>query len=285
MRNLLLKSYAKINICLDVTNKRPDGYHELDMIMLPLEMHDSILFNELTNAQDHFVTIDDYSVGSLKYNLATSAIEKLQKVYKFDNKFRITIHKVIPMKAGLGGGSSNAATVMGAVNSYLNLKVSPNELAKLSKDLGADIPFFVYNKPARCTGIGEKMEFITVKNNYYVLICKPEQGCVTKSVYELSDTMELKHGNVELVKKALEEGDDELLASSIFNSLEEPAMTLVPEIKVIKDKMIEEGLKIVLMSGSGSAVFALSTDKRKLKSVAKKLDKMQYYVEITKIKK
>lgn len=285
MRNLLLKSYAKINICLDVTNKRPDGYHELDMIMLPLEMHDSILFNELTNAQDHFVTIDDYSVGSLKYNLATSAIEKLQKVYKFNNKFRITIHKVIPMKAGLGGGSSNAATVMGAVNSYLNLRVTSDELAKLSKDLGADIPFFVYNKPARCTGIGEKMEFINVKNNYYVLICKPEQGCVTKSVYELSDTMELKHGNVDLVKKALEEGDDELLASSIFNSLEEPAMTLVPEIKVIKDKMLEEGLKIVLMSGSGSAVFALSTDKRKLKAVAKKLDKMQYYVEITKIKK
>ena len=285
MRNLLLKSYAKINICLDVTNKRPDGYHELDMIMLPLEMHDSILFNELANAQDHFVTIDDYSVGSLKYNLATSAIEKLQKVYKFNNKFRITIHKVIPMKAGLGGGSSNAATVMSAVNSYLNLKVTSDELAKLSKDLGADIPFFVYNKPARCTGIGEKIEFINVKNNYYVLICKPEQGCVTKSVYELSDTLELKHGNVDLVKKALEEGDDELLASSIFNSLEEPAMTLVPEIKVIKDKMIEEGLKIVLMSGSGSAVFALSTDKRKLKAVAKKLDKMQYYVEITKIKK
>ena len=285
MRNLLLKSYAKINICLDITKKREDGYHELDMIMLPLEMHDSILFNELYNAQDHFVTIDDYSVGSLKYNLATSAIEKLQKVYKFKNKFRITIHKVIPMKAGLGGGSSNAATVMSAVNSYLNLKVSPDEMATLSKDLGADIPFFVYNSPARCTGIGEKIEFITVKNNYYVLICKPEQGCVTKSVYELSDTMELKHGNVELVKKALEEGDDELLAASIFNSLEEPAMALVPEIKVIKDKMKEEGLNIVLMSGSGSAVFALSTDKRKLKAVAKKLDKLQYYVEITKIKK
>ena len=284
MRNLLLKSYAKINICLDVTGKRPDGYHELDMIMLPLEMHDSILFNELYSANDHFVTIDDYSVGSLKYNLATSAIEKLQKAYKFNNKFRITIHKVIPMKAGLGGGSSNAATVMSAVNKYLDLKVTPDELAELSKDLGADIPFFVYNKPARCTGIGEKVEFINIKNNYYVLIAKPEQGCVTKAVYELSDTFELKHGDVDLVKKALEEGDDDLLASSIFNSLEEPAMKLVPEIKVIKDKMIEEGLKIVLMSGSGSAVFALSTDKRKLKAVAKKLEK-QYLVEITKIRK
>ena len=284
MRSLLLKSYAKINICLDVLSKREDGYHELDMIMLPLQMHDSILFNEIPNAQDHFVTIDDYSVGSFKYNLATTAIEKLQKQYKFDNKFRITIHKVIPMKAGLGGGSSNAATVMNAVNHYLNLKLKCEELAALSTDLGADIPFFVYNKPARCRGIGDKLEFISIKNNYYVLIVKPEQGCPTKDVYEIGDTLELKHGDVDAVKKALEEGDDELLASSVFNSLEEPAISLVPEIQVIKDKMKELGLKIVLMSGSGSAVFALSTDKRLLKMAARKLEK-QYLVEITKILK
>ena len=116
MRNLLLKSYAKINICLNVVKKREDGYHELDMIMLPLELHDSILFSELKNASDHFVTIDDFSLGLFKYNIATFAIEKMQEKYKFHNKFRITIHKVIPMQSGLGGGSSNAATVINAVN-------------------------------------------------------------------------------------------------------------------------------------------------------------------------
>ncbi len=284
MRNLLLKSYAKINICLDVVKKREDGYHDLDMIMLPLQMHDSILFNELYHAQDHFVTIDDFSVGSFKYNLATTAIEKLQQAYPFNNKFRITIHKVIPMKAGLGGGSSNAATVMNAVNKYLHLNVSSEELAFIAKDLGADIPFFVFNKPARCQGIGDKMEFINIKNNYYVLIVKPEEGCVTKTVYEISDTMTLKHGDVDAVKRALETGDDDLLAASIFNSLEEPAMKLVPEIAKIKQALLDQGLKIVMMSGSGSAVFALSTDKKAIKSAAKKLEK-QYLVEITKILK
>lgn len=284
MRSLLLKSYAKINICLDVVSKRKDGYHDLDMIMLPLEMHDSILFSELQNAQDHFVTIDDYSVGSFKYNLATSAIEKLNSAHPFNNKFRITIHKVIPMKAGLGGGSSNAATVMNAVNKYLNLNVTSEELATLAKDFGADIPFFIFNKPARCHGIGDKIDFINVKNNYYVLIVKPEEGCVTKTVYEISDTMELKHGDVDAVQRALETGDDELLANSIFNSLEDPAIKLVPEIARIKQALNDLGLKIVLMSGSGSAVFALSTDKRLIKSAAKKLDK-EYLVEITKILK
>lgn len=284
MRDLLLKSYAKINICLDVVKTREDGYHDLDMIMLPLQMHDSILFSELKTAQDHFVTIDDFSVGSLKYNLATRAIEKLQEAYHFNNKFRITIHKVIPMKAGLGGGSSNAATVMNAVNKYLNLKISSEELASLAKEFGADIPFFVFNKPARCTGIGDEMKFITVKNNYYVLIVKPEEGCVTKAIYEASDTMTLKHGDVDAVQRALETGDDDLLAKSIFNSLEDPAIKLVPEIANIKKSLFDLGLKIVLMSGSGSSVFALSTDKKLIKAAAKKLEK-HYYVEITKILK
>ena len=89
MKSLLLKSYAKINICLNVVGKRKDGYHELDMIILPLKLHDSILFTELPHGKDHFVTIDDFSLGLFKYNIATTAIEKMQAKYGFDNKFRI----------------------------------------------------------------------------------------------------------------------------------------------------------------------------------------------------
>lgn len=284
MRNLLLKSYAKINICLNVVGKRPDGYHELDMIMLPLELHDSILFSELKNASDHFVTIDDFSLGLFKYNSATLAIEKMQDKYKFNNKFRITIHKVIPMQSGLGGGSSNAAAIINAVNRQLKLNLPYEELISIATGLGADIPFFITNKPARCRGIGEKIDFINVKNDYYVLIVKPAKGCSTQGVYEVSDKMDLPLGNVETVLKALEDGDDDLLAKSIFNSLEQPAISLVPEIQVIKEKLKAAGLKIVQMSGSGSSVFALSTDKKLIKSVAKILED-QYLVEITKVLK
>ena len=284
MRNLLLKSYAKINICLNVVNKRPDGYHELDMIMLPLELHDSILFSELKNASDHFVTIDDFSLGLFKYNIAKSAIENMQSMYHFTNKFRITIHKVIPMQSGLGGGSSNAATVINAVNQYLKLNLPYEELISISTGLGADIPFFISNKQARCRGIGEKIDFINVKNDYHVLIVKPDKGCSTQGIYEISDKMELPLGDVELVKKALEEGDDKLLADSIFNALEGPAISAVPEIQVIKDKLKMMGLEIVLMSGSGSSVFALSTDRKKIKEAAKALEN-EYLVEVTKILK
>ena len=284
MKNLLLKSYAKINICLNVVKKREDGYHELDMIMLPLELHDSILFSELKNGRDHFVTIDDFSLGLFKYNIATAAIEKMQAKYRFNQKFRITIHKVIPMQSGLGGGSSNAGAVINAVNDYCKLNLPYEELVDISTGLGADIPFFISNKPARCRGIGEKIDFITVKNDYWVLIVKPEKGCSTQGVYEISDKMNLPTGDVEAVKKALEEGDDELLANSIFNALEKPAISLVPEIQVIKDKLKLAGLKIVQMTGSGSAVFALSTDKKLIHSVAKSLEN-QYTVEVSKVLK
>ena len=284
MKSLLLKSYAKINICLNVVSKRKDGYHELDMIMLPLKLHDSILFTELPNAKDHFVTIDDFSLGLFQYNIATTSLEKMQAKYGFTNKFRITIHKVIPMQSGLGGGSSNAGCVINAVNSYLKLNLPYEELVALSTGLGADIPFFLSNKPARCRGIGEKIEFINVKNDYYVLLVKPEAGCSTQGVYEVSDKMELPMGDVDKVKEALENGDDELLASSIFNALEQPAISLVPEIQIIKDKLKLAGLKIVQMTGSGSCVFALSTDKRLIYNVAKQLEN-QYLVEVTKVLK
>ena len=115
MKSLHVRSYAKINLCLNITGKREDGFHELDMIMLPISLHDSLIVSKLNKSIDNFVTVDDFSIGSFTYNLATFAIDKLQSVYRFNEKFRILIHKVIPIQAGLGGGSSNAACTMKAV--------------------------------------------------------------------------------------------------------------------------------------------------------------------------
>ena len=281
-----MRSYAKINICLDVTGKRKDGYHTLDMVMLPIEMHDTLIISELKRANDNFVTIDDFSNGCIEYNLATMAIEKLAKVNGFDNKFRIQIHKVLPIQAGLGGGSSNAATALKGVNKFLKLGCSDDELIEIGKDLGADIPFFIKNKPMRCQGIGEILHPVEIKNNYWVLIVKPKAGCGTKAIYEISDTMKLKTGDVDAVINALKEGDDEALASSIFNSLQEPAIVKVPEIANVISLLKENGLKIVQVTGSGSAVFGMSTDKKMINSIAKKIEESdKYFVEVTRVLK
>ena len=282
MKNLHIRSFAKINISLNITKKREDGFHEIDSIMLPISLHDSLVVSKLKNTTDNFVTVDDFSIGSFSYNLATFSIEKLQSVYHFNDKFRILIHKVIPIQAGLGGGSSNAAFTMKAVNSMLKLGATDEELIDLGKTLGCDIPFFIKCKPARVQGVGEVLTPINVKNNYYVLIVKPELGCSTKEVYALSDSMELKTCNIDDVIKALEEGDDELLANSISNALQEPAIKMVPAIQGILDDLKNHGLKIAQVTGSGSAVFALSTDKKALIKVLRELEN-KYEVEIAKV--
>ena len=282
MKSLHIRSFAKINISLNITKRREDGFHELNSVMLPISLHDSLVVSRLNNAPDNYVTVDDFSIGTFSYNLATFSIEKLQSIYHFNDKFRILIHKVIPIQAGLGGGSSNAAFTMKAVNTMLNLGATDEELIELSKTLGCDIPFFIKCKPARVQGVGEVLTPITVKNNYYVLLVKPDAGCSTKEVYAISDSMDLKTCNIENVIKALEEGDDDLLADSISNALQEPAIKNVPVIQTIIDELHESGLKMVQVTGSGSAVFALSTNKQLLKRVFKKLVN-KYQVELAKV--
>lgn len=279
-----VKSYAKINISLRVVSKREDGYHELDSLMLPIELHDSIIISKLQNSCDNFVTVDDFSNGLIHYNLASTGINVLAQKYGFTTKFRVYIHKVIPMQAGLGGGSSNAAFTMKAVCSMLKLNVTDEELMELAAPFGADIPFFIKCEPSRAKGIGEILEPIEIKNNYYCLIVKPSSGCSTKEVFAIADQKEYKPVDIDTVVKALKDGDDELLANSIGNSLEEAAISLVPEIAQIKETLKAAGLKIVLMSGSGSTVFALSTDQSLIKKVAKQLED-KYVVEVTKVLK
>ena len=284
MKNLHIRSFAKINISLNITKKREDGFHEIDSVMLPISLHDSLVVSKLKSATDNYVTVDDFSIGSFSYNLATFSIEKLHSVYHFNDKFRVLIHKVIPIQAGLGGGSSNAAFTMKAVNSMLKLGATDEELIELGKSLGCDIPFFIKCKPARVQGVGEVLNPIDVKNNYYVLIVKPETGCSTKEIYALSDTFELKTCNLDNVVKALEEGDDELLQANMYNALQEAAIKTVPQIQTIIDELKNKGLKIVQVTGSGSAVFALSTDKKLLVKVLKELED-KYEVEIAKVLK
>ena len=284
MKNLHVRSFAKINISLNITKKREDGFHELDSVMLPISLHDSLVISKLNNASDNYVTVDDFSIGTFTYNLATFSIEKLQSIYHFNDKFRILIHKVVPIQAGLGGGSSNAAFTMKAVNSILKLGATDEELIDLAKSLGCDIPFFIKCRPSRVQGIGEVLTPITVKNNYHVLIVKPEAGCSTREVYELSDQMDLKTCDIEKVITALETGDDDLLAENISNALQEPAISVVPAIQTIINELKTEGLKMVQVTGSGSAVFALSTDKALLKKAFRKFED-KYQVELAKVMK
>lgn len=286
MKTASIKSYAKINLGLNVLGKDEAGYHLLDMIMLPIELHDSILINQLIKAQDNFVTIDDFSQGLIRSNLATFAIENMAESFKFNNKFRVFIHKNIPMNAGLGGGSSNAASTMLGVQKLLkiNQEGANEELFNIATRLGCDVPFFLYNKPMRCQGRGEKLTPIEIKNNYYVLLVKPDGGCHTSEIYKKYDELPGENCDIDKIILALKEGDDATIAKEVKNSLERASISMLPEIQDIKSELYNLGFDIVLMSGSGSTCFAMSTDKNLVKTAAKTFEN-RYLVEITKVLK
>ncbi|MDD4154362.1 MAG: 4-(cytidine 5'-diphospho)-2-C-methyl-D-erythritol kinase, partial [Bacilli bacterium] len=174
-----------------------------------------------------------------------------------------------------------AAAVLNALFLLLKIKPSRQEMIELAKSIGADVPFCMFNIPARVTGIGEIIEPIVVKKVYQVLIVKPFKGLSTKNVFDKADSMELENGNIDNVLQALANGDDELLSSSVHNALEKASFSMLPEIKKIKDLMVSDGLKTVLMSGSGSSVIALENDAKKLIKLEKKYAKMGYDTRLT----
>lgn len=279
---MYIKAYAKINAYLDVLSKRGDGYHNLDMVMLPLQLHDSLQVTFLPYSNDSYIVCDHVELQETKYNLIKKTLTEMKKRYGIEENFNIIVHKEIPISAGLGGGSSNAAATIKAICRLLKLNLPKEELLDLAKSLGADVPFCLENVPARVSGIGETLKPISLKKKYHVLIVKPTEGLSTKRVFEYADTMNLDHGNGDNVEEALINGDDALLAESIFNSLEKPSISLLSKIQDIKDMLYNDGLKIVLMSGSGSSVFALSTDHSLMQKLYKKYDKQGYDVYLTK---
>ena len=282
MKGRGIKAPAKINLYLDVLGRREDGYHDLDMVMLPLELHDTIDFERIPNANYTHIVSDTIERQVIKHNSIYRTHELLVSEYNYNQNFVIRVHKEIPIYAGMGGGSSNAAAAFRHFIKRGKLKLSEEEQIKLCLKIGADVPFCLKNVPAHVEGIGEKVTPIKVKKQFSVLVIKPKQGLSTKDVFTESDKYELKHGNVKDVIKALEEGDEKLLAKSMFNSLEEVSIALCPEIAEIKEMLKKDGFKCVLMTGSGSCVYALTSNSTLAFSKYLKYEHKGYEVYLTK---
>ena len=282
---MYVKAPAKINLYLDVLGKREDGYHDLDMVMLPLELHDTIDFEKIPTARYTHIVCDTIERQFINHNSIYRTHELLVKDYDYKQNFIIRVHKEIPIYAGMGGGSSNAAAAFRVFMKQGKLKLTEEEQIKFCLQIGADVPFCLKNVPAHVEGIGEKITPIKIKKQYNVLIIKPKQGLSTKDVFNACDKYELKHGNVQDVIKALETGDDALLAKSMFNSLEEVSMDLCPEVKEVKEMLKKDGFKCVLMTGSGSCVYALTTNSTLAFSKYIKYERKGYEVYLTKTAK
>ena len=271
---------AKLNLCLNVKSRREDGYHELEMIMVPLTLHDTL---EVELAEKTTLT-SNVEMPMDSSNTIIKAIEVMRKHYNFKENFRICVDKKIPMQAGLAGGSSDGAAMLRCINQLLNLNIDIETLAAIGKEIGADVPFCVYNTPSIVKGIGEKIETFTMPVAYHVLLVKPKEGVSTKLCFESLDLSHAVHPDCHALKDALVNKDEGKIAECMQNTLESSAFKILPKIEDIKNELIHYGFPYVLMSGSGSTVFALSESQEFVEKAYSKYCNCYDFVEKTQIK-
>jgi len=279
---IALISPAKINLFLIVTGKRPDGYHELVTLMCPITLTDTVTVKLMRRKIT--VTCADPNVPEDETNLAHQAARLFLTRWTKEKKGRlfgahITIEKRIPVAAGLGGGSSNAATVLLALNRVQGKPYTRQELGTMSLTLGADVPFFIFQRPAIATGIGEALQSVTgVLNDYTIILVHPPIRISTASVYQNLNLrltkcqQRLKIPNLR-IKDAFARIQPGEIAKYLCNDLETVTANRYPAVEEIKQMLLSLGANGALMSGSGPTVFGLFKDKMVARSVFRHLVK------------
>ena len=261
-------SFAKINLFLYITSKREDGYHNLCSLMTQIDLCDDIYLD--FTKKDICVTCDHPNVPDNESNLAFKAAQLFYRSLKLKTSDRaqglsIEIVKRIPVGGGLGGGSSNAACVLTALNHAFKTPFSKPELMRLGLTLGADVPFFMIGGPAIARGLGEKLEKVTCLRPCHLVLCHPGMGASTAKVYKSIDfrlTLNQKYNRYTGLNVPLQgQGFD--LRSGLHNDLEESACRLYPVIKETKQEMEWLLQRRIYMTGSGSSLFALFSDREK----------------------
>ncbi|MBP9742075.1 MAG: 4-(cytidine 5'-diphospho)-2-C-methyl-D-erythritol kinase [Burkholderiales bacterium] len=252
-------SPAKLNLGLKIVGKRSDGYHLLKTIFCLIDLYDRIKI-EVTN--DSKITLVGHNqMWPYETDLGFKAASLLQKISGTNFGANIIIDKVIPVGAGLGGGSSNAATVLTALNYLWQLNLNNNELIDIGRSLGADVPFFIYGKNAYAGGIGDEFTPINLAQRYFVLV-KPEFQIPTPKIFA-AFKLDLNNDFSFI--------NSEYLLNTLSNDLEEVAITVYPQLKKIINNLAQNG-KFV-MTGSGSTLFMQFDDLENANKVAYALRK------------
>lgn len=243
---------AKINFWLEVLRKREDGYHELSSLMLPVAVFDEIGL-EVVEPGGIALECDHPEVPRDGGNLAWRAAELFCERAGVSPHLSIRLRKGIPVGAGLGGGSADAAGVLLGLDRLYPKRVSREELHSLATRLGADVPFFLHGRPALATGIGEKLEPVAGVMDYPILLVKPPVNVSTAWVY---GSLKLTRGESRIKVPTLL-ADPWNFAGLLQNDLESVTLTAVPMLPRLKTWMVEQGAMAALMSGSGPTVFGV----------------------------
>ena len=265
-----LKARAKINWTLDILGQREDGYHLMDMLMQPVTLADTITLEPATELS---IATGGYPLlPANEHNLAYRAALALKEYTGYARGAAIHVDKRIPVGAGMGGGSADAAGVLAGLNRLWQLGLSQEELERIGLTLGADVPFCLRGGLTRTTGIGEKMQPLPCGKSYCLVVVQPCRGLSTGAVFTAYHEKEnIPRPATDDAAHALACGDDDLLARSLGNVLQAVSQDMRPPIGEAIEVLRQRGAITALMTGSGSAVFGVFTDEEQARAVARSL--------------
>jgi 4-diphosphocytidyl-2-C-methyl-D-erythritol kinase len=269
------KSPCKVNLLLNILGRRADGFHELETVMQPVNLCDEISFERGEN--EIHLSCNDQHLPTDSKNLVFRAAEKFLEAAKISGGVKIHLEKKIPLAAGLGGGSGNAAVTLLALNELFEKPLSNEKLGELAAGLGSDVNFFLQNKPALATGRGEKIQplkkFSALDGKAFLLI-HPGFGISTPWAYQnlarFPAALNGEKGRAEKLISLLQAADLKTAAKEFYNSLEAPALEKFPVLELFQEFLRANGALVSLMSGSGSTTFAIAESVSSAKSLAEK---------------
>ena len=259
---IVRKAYGKINLALDITGKREDGYHLVRMILQTVDLYDLVTVEQ--QAEGIALTCDDPRLPAGEPNLAYKAARAMIRAFDLPGGVKIHIEKHIPMEGGMAGGSSDAAAVILGMDELYDLHAEMEQLDEIAITLGADVPFCLRKGTYLAEGIGEKLTELPHAPHCDLVLIVPDFGISTAWAYAKADEMEdLTRPDIQGMIKAIEKQDAMKMASGMGNVLEQVAIRKYPEIQTIKEKLLQNGAFGAMMTGSGSVIFGLFDDPEK----------------------
>lgn len=251
---------AKINLGLNIVSKREDGYHNLETIFYPIPVKDALEIIVSPNGEDQFIASGLKVTNQANDNLVMKALGLMRTLYEIP-PLEIHLVKKIPFGAGIGGGSADAAFMIKLLNSKFELGATPQQMVDIAVKLGADCPFFIYNKPMFASGIGDILEEINLSlDGFFMVLVKPDIHVSTKDAFSNIKPQASTISVRDIVKLPIEEWKDKL-----YNDFEKSIFPIYPNIEHIKNKLYALGASYASMSGSGSSVYAIFNKKTDLK--------------------
>ncbi len=256
--SLVVHCPAKVNLFLEIRGIRPDGYHEIETVMQAVTFYDRLT---LRPRAESGISLDcsDPTLPQDDQNLAYRAADLLDATVGLPSGVSIRLDKQIPAGAGLGGGSSDGAGVLAGLDRLFGLGLSVEDLCRSASELGSDTPFFLYGATALCRGRGERVSPVPAATPMHYVICCPEQPVPTAEAYRTLDRAGLTNEkrSASFMLDSLQSGDIERIRSDLFNRFGEVAERLAPDVGRTKNMLAAHGSRGILVSGSGSAVFAV----------------------------